>query len=176
MELDPSLLGSAPLVPYVGPAWRHLSPGYDPLSGEGARLHGGRFNPPGSFPVLYLCRTRPCAVAELQRLGERQSLPIEDLLPRELYRFDLALDRTLDLTEANVRASIGIDLDMLTAPDWTVCNELGVIGHSLGIQAIHSASATGTDDVLAIFVQNVGLGRVAPQLAETWHSLGDVAP
>ena len=25
------------------------------MSGEGARIHGDRFNPPDKFPVLYLC-------------------------------------------------------------------------------------------------------------------------
>jgi RES domain-containing protein len=141
-----------------------------------ARIHGGRFNPPGSFPVLYLCRTRPCVVAELKRLGERQALTIEDLLPREIYEFDIALDRTLDLTDAAARLAVGVGLDVLIGPDWTVCNELGVTAHALGMQAIHSASATGTDDVLAVFVKNVGLGRLAPQLVEMWRSLSDVSP
>jgi RES domain-containing protein len=97
------------------------------------------------------------------------------LLPRELYEFDIDLDRTLDLTDAAARQAVGVGLDALIGPDWTVCNELGVIAHALGIQAIHSASATGTDDVLAVFMQNVGLGKLAPQLVETWRSLSDVS-
>ena len=115
-------------------------------------------------------------VAELKRLGDRQSLTIEDLLPREVYEFDIALDRTLDLTDAAARVAVGVGLDSLIGPDWTVCNELGVTAHALGVQAIHSVSATGADDVLAVFVQNVGLGRLGPQLVETWRSLSDVSP
>jgi len=53
-----------------------------PASGEGARLNGGRFNLPDSFPVLYLCTTRPWVVAEMRRLGERQAIGVESLLPR----------------------------------------------------------------------------------------------
>lgn len=40
--------------------YRNQTRGYDPTSGEGARRFGGRFDPPGSFPVLYLYTTRPC--------------------------------------------------------------------------------------------------------------------
>ena len=38
-------------VPFEGEAFRHMGPGYGPLDAEGARIHGGRWNPPNSFPV-----------------------------------------------------------------------------------------------------------------------------
>jgi uncharacterized protein (TIGR00369 family) len=81
-HVDAGRVAAAPLTPFIGQGFRHLGPRYDPLSGEGARLHGGRFNPPGSFPVLYICQSSPCAVAELKRLGERQAIGVEGLLPR----------------------------------------------------------------------------------------------
>lgn len=86
MEIDPSRVATAALLPFAGHGWRQLSLRYDPLSGEGARLHGGRFNPSGSFPVSYLCQSRPCAVAELERLGARQAIgsSVDGLLPRSL--------------------------------------------------------------------------------------------
>lgn len=59
--VDPELVAGARLSEFVGEAFRHLSPLHGPLSGEGARLHGGRFNRSGSFPVLYVRRTRSCA-------------------------------------------------------------------------------------------------------------------
>jgi RES domain-containing protein len=40
-------LAAAPLTPFIGQGFRHVAPRHDALSGEGARLHGGRFNPPG---------------------------------------------------------------------------------------------------------------------------------
>lgn len=103
MEVDPSRVATAPLVPFAGEGWRHLSPRHDPLSGEGARMAGGRFNPPSSFPVLYICRTRACTVAELRRFGDRQIIGVEGLLPRYLYRYAIELDRVLDLTDDDVR-------------------------------------------------------------------------
>jgi hypothetical protein len=65
--------------------YRNQAPGFDPRSGDGARRVGGRFNRPDSFPVVYLCTTRPCVVAELTRQARRQGLEVEDLLPRELW-------------------------------------------------------------------------------------------
>lgn len=174
MEVDSSRVAGAPLVPFAGDCWRHLSPRHDPLSGEGARMAGGRFNPPASFPVLYICRTRSCAVAELRRFGDRQIIGVEGLLPRYLYRYAIELDRVLDLTDDNVRAGIGVGLDVLTGADWTACQQLGTTAQGLGVQAILSPSATGVDEILAVFVQHVGLSAVEPQLVEQWHSISDI--
>ena len=174
MALDAARVASAPLAPFTGQGWRHLAPRYDPLSGEGARIHGGRFNPPGSFPVLYLCQSRPCAVAELRRFGERQAIGVEGLLPRSLYRYEVALDRVLDLTDDQVRVGVGLGPDVLTGPDWIACQELGLILHALGAQAINSPSATGVGEVLAVFVQQLGLGRLEPRLVEEWRSADHV--
>jgi hypothetical protein len=79
---------TAPRITHAGIAYRNQSPRYDPRSGEGARINGGRFNPPG-FPTLYLCETRPCVVAELTRQGTRHVVGVEGLLPRVLYRYEL---------------------------------------------------------------------------------------
>jgi len=175
VEIDPLKVAAARLGRYEGRVWRHLSPRHDPLSGEGARINGGRFNPPGSFPVLYMCATRPCAVAEIRRLGERQAIGVEGLLPRHLYSYDIILDLVLDLTDAEVRATVGMGLDVLTDPDWTSCQELGTTAHALGVQAILSPSATAVDDVLAVFVQQLGIGTLEPELTAEWHSITDLS-
>lgn len=120
--------------------------------------------------MLYICQSRPCAVAELKRLGERQAIGVEGLLPRMLYRYEIDLDRVLDLTNGEVRAEVGLGVDALTGPDWTACQELGVAAHSLGARGINSPSATGVDDVLAVFIQHVGLGHLEPHLVEEWRS------
>ena len=174
MDVDPARVPAATLSPFSGEGWRHLSPRHDPLSAEGARLHGGRFNPAGSFPVLYICRTRPCVIAELRRLGERQAIGVEGLLPRHLYRYDVRLDRVLDLTNAGVRDEVGLGLEVLTGPDWAACQDLGTTAHALSVQAILSPSAAGVDDVLAVFVQHIGLGAVEPRLMEEWQTVGDM--
>lgn len=85
---DRTKLETASRVPLSTTAVRHLSPKCDPRSGEGARLYGDRCNPPDSFPALYVGETRPWALAELARLGTRQVVGVEGLLPRVLYRYE----------------------------------------------------------------------------------------
>ena len=51
--------------------------------------------------MLYICKSRLCAVAELKRLGERQALGVEGLLPRALYRYEIELDRILCRPSSN---------------------------------------------------------------------------
>ncbi len=58
-----------PLARMRGRWWRVLVPkwAFDPLSGEGAAIYGGRFNPPGA-PALYLSAETATAVAEYQNM------------------------------------------------------------------------------------------------------------
>ena len=46
--------------------------------------------------------------------------------------------------------------------------------HALGAQGINSPSATGVGEILAVFVQQIGLGHLEPHLAEEWHSLDEI--
>lgn len=167
-------LGRVERSPFSGAAYRHQSARHDPRSGEGARIHGGRFNPPESFPVLYLCLDRPCAVAELKRLGRRAVVGIDGLLPRLLYRYELDLERVLDLTDAGVVAELGTTREALTADDWSFCQEIGVASHAQGDQGILCPSATGTGTVLAVFPVQLGLGLRDVQLAERWDEVGQL--
>lgn len=98
-SLEPRAIGLAPRTSLSLIAYRNQAKGFDPRSGDGARRLGGRFNPPHSFPVLYLCLTRPCVIAELTRQAERQGLNVDASLPRELFEFSADLDTVLDLTD-----------------------------------------------------------------------------
>lgn len=102
--IDPAAVAAAPRQTLGLVGFRNQAPGYDPRSGEGARRHGGRFNPPQSFAAVYLCSTRACAVAELTRQAARQGLAPADLLPRELWKLEAELASVLDLTAPAIRA------------------------------------------------------------------------
>ncbi len=86
--------------------WRILAPkwAYEPLSGEGAALFGGRFNPKGT-PALYLSEEIDTAFAEYQ----------QDLLVRPgtfcAYQLDMA--GIIDLCNPSVREAIRINEQIL---------------------------------------------------------------
>ena len=124
--------------------------------------------------MLYLCTSRPCAVAETRRLGERQAIGVENLLPRVLYRYEIQLERVLDLTAEEDARRVGISRQVLIGPDWSECQALGTGAHALGIQAIRSPSAAGVDDILAVFVQHIGVGTIVPSLAQECNSINDL--
>ena len=65
-----------------GPYLRVADPDWDdPLDGRHAAQRGGRWNPPESFPVVYLCQTVAAARANVYRLLEGQPYGPEDLRP-----------------------------------------------------------------------------------------------
>lgn len=81
----------------VPPRWAHA-----PLSGEGARLHGGRFNPPG-MPAFYSALDPHTAYVEYtQELYDRPGL---------LCSFDIEGARILDLCSPEGLADAGLSVD-----------------------------------------------------------------
>lgn len=175
MEIRRELVATAPRTGQAGEAFRHMAAKWDdPLSGEGARIRGGRFNPPDSYPVLYLCTTRPCAVAELHQLGQRQMIGVEGLLPRVLYRYEISLDEVLDLTSSATLGHLGITAQQVTGADLAIPRQIGESAHATGIQAIKAPSATGVDTVIAVFPELLGSGRLIPDLLERWDSRNDL--
>ena len=166
---------TAPSIAYVGEAFRHMAARWDdPLSGEGARIHGGRFNPPDSFPVLYLCTTRPCSAAELRYRGERLVIGVEGLLPRALYRYNVSLERVLDLTSGETLEHVGVTTAQIIGTDLAIPRQIGEAARATGSQAIRAPSATGVDEVLAVFPELIGTGQVLAELVERWESIDDL--
>lgn len=176
MTAGPDLahIATAPRASLTITGFRNLSPRYDPRSGEGARIHGGRFNPPNSFPTLYLCETRDCALAEFSRQGTRNVVGVEGLLPRSVYQYKLRMDRVLDLTDEVTLAHLGLTPPQLVSDDWSLCQEIGVAAHAGGDQAIRSPSATGVDNIVAVFIELVGASLHAVDLTETWSTMADL--
>ncbi len=85
---------SGPQVRVADPAWRR------PLDPAFARERGGRWNPPRSFPVLYLCAGRE--VARYVVLGRFVGLPYGLL--------DLRADRRPVLIETGVPEHRAVDV------------------------------------------------------------------
>ena len=154
--------------------YRHQAPDFDPRSGEGARRFGGRFNPPQSFPVIYLCTTQDCCAAELRAAAARQGLDANVLLPRELWAFELELEAVLDLTDDATLRALDLTTHDLVRPDHELTQQIGEAAHERRFQAIRSHSATDVDDVVALFIENLGQSTMQPDLVEVWNSLPDI--
>jgi RES domain-containing protein len=139
---------------------RHIAPGYLPLSGEGARVHGGRWNPPDSFAVLYTASDRDAMVSELDRAARRQGLRAIDLLPRDEVIYTVELQRVLDLTDALSLERVGLDDALLSAADWSPCQAIGDAARYVGFEAVLAPSATGSGQTLAIFLDRLLRGSI----------------
>jgi hypothetical protein len=83
----------------------------DPLDGAYARERGGRWNPPDSFPVVYLCLTVDVARANVYRLLAGLPYGPEDLDPDAapvLVTTSVREDRFVDAVGAPGLASLGL--------------------------------------------------------------------
>jgi RES domain-containing protein len=150
-------------------AFRHVSVGANPRSGTGARIHGGRWNPPNSFAALYLGLDVETVADEFHRLARRQGLTPDDFLPRELHRFEVRLAAALDLRGDEARQAVDLSDRQLRGDDPHRCQGIGEAAHYLGLEGIVAPSAAGPGTVLAIFLERLRPGSVLePLSSETW--------
>ena len=79
---------------FSGNLYRALNPIYarEPLSGKGAELHGGRFNPKG-VPALYAALDPATAIREANQVG--------DLQPTMLVSYSAEIGPIFDGTDAD---------------------------------------------------------------------------
>lgn len=96
---------------YRGPLFRALNPVHarEPLSGRGAELHGGRFNPRG-VPALYASLTVLTALREANQAGSLQ--------PTTLVSYDAEVDGVFDTRDEATLAAEGIDAADLADDTW----------------------------------------------------------
>lgn len=99
------------LARYQGKLYRALNPIYarEPLSGRGAELYGGRFNPKG-VPALYASLSVMTALREANQVGNLQ--------PTTLVSYDAEIDRVFDCRDDAALAAEGMDAAGLADPTW----------------------------------------------------------
>lgn len=141
-----------PNVVADGRYWRIVSPrwAHDPLNGEGAARHGGRWNRPGDA-ALYLSQEIETAFAEYQQeLGVR---------PGTFAAFDVISAAVADLGDGRTLAALDIapaDLicpwkqiafvDKVAPPTWLICDRLR--GEVDGLRVPSTQYASGFNLVL----------------------------
>lgn len=165
----------APTAPLQTTCWRHIRHGLDPLSGAGARIQGGRWNPPNSFSVLYLATDQATVSREFQRLLTRQRLPPDSFLPRAMYSYEVELTALLDLRQDAARESVNLTTDDLRADDLACCQAVGEAAYSCRRSGILAPSATGQGTVVAVFSDCLTSDDlVKPGDYELWETTSDL--
>ena len=96
---------------YQGLLYRALNPirAREPLSGEGARLHGGRLNPKG-IPALYTVMSVMTAIREANQIGTLQ--------PTTLVSYEADITAIFDATDADALDKYDMTPADLAAEDW----------------------------------------------------------
>lgn len=96
---------------YQGKLYRALNPVHarEPLSGRGAQLHGGRFNPKG-MPALYTSLSILTAIREANQVG--------DLQPTMLVSYDADIARIFDARDTQALAAQGMTSAALSDASW----------------------------------------------------------
>lgn len=96
---------------FHGKLYRALNPVYarEPLSGRGAELYGGRFNPRGTA-ALYTSLSVLTALREANQAGNLQ--------PTTLVSYDAEIGRVFDCRDEAALASMGMDAAGLADTSW----------------------------------------------------------
>jgi RES domain-containing protein len=167
-------LGRVVWVPLQATVYRSTAPGYDVLSGEGARAKGGRWNPAGSFPVVYAASDVSAAALEVRRTALLYGFPLESLLPRHLATIRVSLGRVLNLHDPVGLATLGMAPEVLTDDDHRICQALGDAAHYLGFEAVLAPSAVAPASTLAIFPNSLTAQSSLELVASELLDVGDV--
>jgi RES domain-containing protein len=129
---------------------RVADPGWDdPLDGSWSTHQGGRWNPPGSFPVVYLCRTVEVARANVYRLLRDQPYGPEDLRPEAgpvLVGARVPEDRYADLVTARGLESAGLPASYPVDRrgrrlSWSRCQPIGIAAWEAGHPGLAARTA-----------------------------------
>src|SRR6476646_3154924 len=96
---------------YEGPLFRAINPihAYEPLSGRGAEIHGGRFNRKGTA-ALYTSLSVMTAIREANQVGSLQ--------PTTLVSYQAEIENVFDCRDDIALKTYGIDIAALADTSW----------------------------------------------------------
>jgi RES domain-containing protein len=149
---------------YSGKLYRALNPIYarEPLSGEGARRYGGRFNPKG-IAALYCSLSIMTAVREANQVGSLQ--------PTTLVSYEAALETIFDATDEAALRDAGMDAAAIAASTWR--DEMRAKGEARSQGFARSLIAKGYS---ALLVRSFAPGASSRDLNLVLWQWGDAPP
>jgi RES domain-containing protein len=152
-----------------GHAFRSTSPKYateaDIVSGKGAAMVGGRWNPLG-VAAVYASLTPETAMAETLSHHRYYRIPVENAMPRTFVALEIMLQAVLDLRIGPVRQRLRFSESRIVDVDWRKEMRQGNVPptHLIGLAAsleayegliVPSASDPGGSN-LVVFPANLG--------------------
>lgn len=151
-------------ITYSGRLYRALNPVYarEPMSGRGAALYGGRFNPKG-MPALYASSAVMTALREANQVG--------DLQPTTLVCYRAEIEAVFDATEAANLAAWGLDEAALSDTSWR--DEMRRLGEARTQIFARELAADGDN---AIMVRSFAKGAAPGDVNLVLWRWGDAAP
>ncbi len=147
-------------IPRTGRYYRVCDPSWtDCCDGQYAAKFGGRWNPPESFPTLYLNRNVDTARANARRIYEGEAFSLFDLNPvmrPHLQIIDLAPCEPVDaITDEGLR-DLGLPTTYPDGVGWDVCQPIGKRGRDSGVAGIaaRSAALSGGEELALYSLDN----------------------
>jgi len=149
---------------YRGSLYRALNPVFarEPLSGRGAALYGGRFNPKGTA-ALYTSLTVMTALREANQVGSFQ--------PTMLVSYDAEIDGIFDSRDKAALQAEGMDEAALADNTWR--DQMGANGEARTQVFARALVAKG---YRALLVRSFAPGTAAVDLNLVLWQWSDVAP
>lgn len=149
-------------IQWSGTCFRYTGAHRDPLSGEGARRFGGRWNPPLLFSAIYLADSAQACMVEVERAAQTASTTAEKMLEAayRLHTVDATDLAVLDLTTPEAREAVGLEDDDIYGDDWSACQAVGHAAWFLHVQGVLVPAAGGIGLVITAYEQRTRPGQL----------------
>jgi hypothetical protein len=164
-----------------GTYMRVVDPAWAPLDASFSRRGGGRWNPPGSFAALSLCRDVETARANARRLLGGQPFTFDDFLPERLpalVETEVPRARYVDAVSSRGLASLHLPTSYPLDGRGRIvghrrCQPIGSAAWEAGEPGIACRSAAPgappDGEELALFDRGLRLRRGRRQRFERWY-------
>lgn len=147
---------------WSGETFRYTTASRDPLSGEGARRKGGRWNPQDLFPAIYLASSEAACMNEVERAAKVASIDPEVMLtvPYRLHQISINGLPVLDLRSRAAQEFVGLEIEDLFGDDWEACQAVGHAAWFLEMAGVIAPAAGGIGLVVTAFEHRAHPGQV----------------
>lgn len=130
------------------------------MSGVGALLFGGRWNPPEVVSTIYVAFPEDACVAEFLKTAGTQAGGARAFAPRLIHTLEASELEVVDISRSERLAAVGLTYEDIESHDWSACQSVGETANFLGRQGVLAPSSTGIGSVIAIFEPRIRPGQL----------------